>query len=953
MAYPVTLNGRTYTLADFEGNNYVDGLPDAFEDFITHAGDIYNDTSTTSNSIGTGSKTFTVSSGKPYQAGTPLRIADAAAPATNFLDAVVTSYSGTTLVVEAIGYGGSGTLTSWTVNIGGAKTIDGTLGVSQGGTGATTAAAARTNLETYSKTEADSRFLNVSGEASDVTMTGNVTIGDAAGDTLTVNATADFNTGFNVDGTVTSDGLIVQATGANYPLIEHSSGNRIQLQPSYNYYNSFQHTFKNLDGSLDTLTIGQTGDITFYNSSGNASFVYDESAGSTFNEQGAYRDFRVESVGKTHMFFVDGLTNRVGINESAPSYTLDVGEATAGNLVAARLHNKDATSGSGVSLLFSNSAFGGSNDGEIRYTNNAQNNNNNFQFYGEIAGVNGLVQLGEFEGGGGRWVTQRGAVINESGINSDFRVESDSNSYMLAVDASANRVGINTNAPGNIFHIYNNANYDTGLRIQGINHYWDFNAGESGYSTSAFNINYNGTKNVRMMQNNFTAFYTSVIVNEDGADKDFRVESDSNANMLFVDAGANTVQIAHSSALSIAPLNIQASTGARAIRIIGRSDDYGEFDFYENDNTTILSRIQAHTSAFNIRTYDPPMVLQVSGTTDAMRLTSTDVVVNESGANRDFRVESDSNTHIFFVDAGNNRLGINTSTPQADFDIVRNSSTGFSNTSDQRAQSALTIRNGSEASGRYVGMNLIAGGGAQSDWSINNVWQSNYVGKLAFKTRAGANSTDWRQLFAMTANNEAVFNEDSTDFDFRVESDSNAHMMFVSAGNNVVCFGTSRETALAVQNSDVGVQINQYGRIFMATDDHSDFNKFNTGELFRFRRNAVQVGNIAVSSSSTTYNTTSDYRLKENVVDLTGATERLKQLSPKRFNFIIEPDETVDGFIAHEVSDIVPQAVTGEKDAVDENGEIEPQNIDHSKLVPLLVATIKELEARITALENA
>ena len=73
MGYPVTLNGRTYTLADFEGNNYVDGLPDAFEDFVTHAGDIYNDTSTTSNSIGTGSKTFTVSSGKPYQgSGLPL-----------------------------------------------------------------------------------------------------------------------------------------------------------------------------------------------------------------------------------------------------------------------------------------------------------------------------------------------------------------------------------------------------------------------------------------------------------------------------------------------------------------------------------------------------------------------------------------------------------------------------------------------------------------------------------------------------------------------------------------------------------------------------------------------------------------------------------------------------------------------------------------------------------------
>ena len=63
MAYPVTLNGRTYTLADFEGVNYVEGLPDAFEDFVTHAGDIYNDTSTTSNAIPTLSCSLPLRSG--------------------------------------------------------------------------------------------------------------------------------------------------------------------------------------------------------------------------------------------------------------------------------------------------------------------------------------------------------------------------------------------------------------------------------------------------------------------------------------------------------------------------------------------------------------------------------------------------------------------------------------------------------------------------------------------------------------------------------------------------------------------------------------------------------------------------------------------------------------------------------------------------------------------------
>ena len=86
---------------------------------------------------------------------------------------------------------------------------------------------------------------------------------------------------------------------------------------------------------------------------------------------------------------------------------------------------------------------------------------------------------------------------------------------------------------------------------------------------------------------------------------------------------------------------------------------------------------------------------------------------------------------------------------------------------------------------------------------------------------------------------------------------------------------------------------------------------------------------------------------------MSGATERLKQLKPSRFNFIADPDRTVDGFLAHEVSTIVPEAIYGEKDAVDADGNPIYQGIDQSKLVPLLVATIQELEARIAALESA
>lgn len=139
-----------------------------------------------------------------------------------------------------------------------------------------------------------------------------------------------------------------------------------------------------------------------------------------------------------------------------------------------------------------------------------------------------------------------------------------------------------------------------------------------------------------------------------------------------------------------------------------------------------------------------------------------------------------------------------------------------------------------------------------------------------------------------------------------------------------------------------------------------------------YRIQNTEMGKIAVSSSGVAYNTSSDYRLKENLVGLDGALDRLAQLKAYRFNFISDPDTTVDGFVAHEVSDVVPEAVTGEKDEMevvqmpvegaepDELGvvetedveQIKPQGIDQAKLVPLLVAAVQELSAKVAALEG-
>ena len=256
--------------------------------------------------------------------------------------------------------------------------------------------------------------------------------------------------------------------------------------------------------------------------------------------------------------------------------------------------------------------------------------------------------------------------------------------------------------------------------------------------------------------------------------------------------------------------------------------------------------------------------------------------------------------------------------------------------------------------------------------------------RMTFEGKVGGSDV---QLLKMD-NSNIVFNEDSVDIDFRVESNGNANMLFVDGGNDNVCIGTAtvRNAGLLSLDfssaADGGVGINDTN-----SGNGAVFIGFLTGGTFR--------GSITNNNNSAVaYNTTSDYRLKENVSYTFDATTRLKQLKPARFNWIADDTNTSqDGFLAHEVSSVVPEAITGTKDEmkttenvvldVNENiiarGVTEDewvsgkknetysddtswkasitqkhwQQIDHSKLVPLLVKTIQELEARITTLENA
>ena len=163
--------------------------------------------------------------------------------------------------------------------------------------------------------------------------------------------------------------------------------------------------------------------------------------------------------------------------------------------------------------------------------------------------------------------------------------------------------------------------------------------------------------------------------------------------------------------------------------------------------------------------------------------------------------------------------------------------------------------------------------------------------------------------------------------------------MRIDASDNVEIGGTTNTGSLKIINTSADVLVLD--------------RRGSDGTVVLFRNDDANIGGISISGSTVAYNTSSDYRLKENVDYNFTALDRVAQLKPARFNFIADETNTlVDGFLAHEVSSIVPEAIKGTKDAVDSEGNPEYQGIDQSKLVPLLTKAIQEQQTQIEALQS-
>jgi len=372
------------------------------------------------------------------------------------------------------------------------------------------------------------------------------------------------------------------------------------------------------------------------------------------------------------------------------------------------------------------------------------------------------------------------------------------------------------------------------------------------------------------------------------------------------------------------------------------------------------------------------------------------VTINESSADLDFRVESNGNANMLFVDGGNDTVNIGS----ADQGAVRlGQNLNMVVTGDTFGGIALTTYSTTDSRRSLLDFNK---SGQATIGSHGVVADDEILGSIMFRGDDGDEFVDGAEIRA-SVDGTPGGNDMPTRLTFSTTADganSVTERMRIDAAGDVG-IGTSDPVApLHVVGG--GLFVNT-----LTANTSSAFHFSNTvsGGAYRVRfdANSNTVGSIGVTTSGTAFNTSSDYRLKENVVTDWDATSRLKQLKPSRFNFKEDADTTVDGFLAHEVSSIVPEAISGTKDETrtvtkgvfnssgnpiaegikeedwkagklatkdaedNDVAAIYPsdstwsaskdvpvyQGIDQSKLVPLLVKTIQELETRIKTLEDA
>jgi hypothetical protein len=411
--------------------------------------------------------------------------------------------------------------------------------------------------------------------------------------------------------------------------------------------------------------------------------------------------------------------------------------------------------------------------------------------------------------------------------------------------------------------------------------------------------------------NEYLRFTGGTVFNEGGLDRDFRVESDSNTHMLFVDAGNNRIGINESSPDAFLDISGTGATTSKMFEIstggVGggpTSTFYGGYvQVHANNNATdnFGWHVTAHHSGIDSDT---------------------------TGVYGQATMNSSSNRSI--------------------------GTYGVSSVNSAAVHNSPGTANSKVAAGVYAEAITTGTGSNSTNAALiaNNKTTSGSLAYGAFiKVNSGATNPvplgvdyDGYNVFDVTAS-DATFNEDGIDRDFRVESDTNSHCFYVDAGANAILMSKTLQSIGATGVSIVNGQIS-------ATVDGADTLRLNrltsTGSTVQFRYASNIVGSVSVDASGTTYTTTSDRRLKTDIQPISNGTDMLMAMNPVTHGWKADPHtgETVVGFIAQEMQEIVPEAVSGDPD-----GE-EMMSMDYGRITPVLVAALQEATNEIKALKQ-
>jgi hypothetical protein len=381
---------------------------------------------------------------------------------------------------------------------------------------------------------------------------------------------------------------------------------------------------------------------------------------------------------------------------------------------------------------------------------------------------------------------------------------------------------------------------------------------------------------------------SGVVFNEGSADLDFRIETNAQASAFVLDAANDTLtitnvptEITHSGngyQLRLTSTDADASVGPvldlyrnsanpadgdriGSITYRGRNDNSQDVDYIVYDSFITDASDGVESAELDIRT-------MVAGTeTTRILLDPAETVFNEASADLDFRVESNGNANMLFVDGGNDQVSIGGAISETT-DTLQVTNAGSSGPTNTRFVNTNADASGvrldfmkntsSPADGDgVVQLNFLgkdSSGNAENYANINvymeDVTSGTEDGSMVFSTIVAGVNRNRMDLLPL----ETVFNEAGVGgINFRIESDTNANMFLIDSGDNTIAVGTTN-TAVATQNTETGVNFTHVGRIFATATDHHDFNMIDDGEIFRFRSATTAEGNISVSGSTVSYN---------------------------------------------------------------------------------------------------